>query len=266
MIHGQMKWVEKDSFLRITVLSPLMVSKMAVRVRQYTAQGKLIRIEQTFDVTSSSTKQSFFLPLVEGWIESISVGDSNFIVLPGRVFVQIAIQADKDKNNLPHTILAADYFISLSGLQWPGTPIRSPREGRGFLTATSIGNPAAGANFSWIQDTATVRRIYGAGFRLVTNATVGSRRAVLEIEISGILAFSLVAVATQAENSTVDYSFSSVGTDRSYVGVQSTFSSAFPPDLYLKPDDIIRSRIDGMQAGDQISNIVGVYEEWVEER
>lgn len=263
MIHGQMKWVEKESFLRITVLSPLMISRMAVRVRQYTSQGRLIRIEETFDVISSSTKQSFFLPLVEGWIESISAGDSNFIVSRGRVFVQLAIQTDNDKINLPHTILAADYFASSVGLQWPGTPIRQYRDGAGYLTSTNIGNPAAGNNFSYTISTPTVNRISAIGFQLVTDVTVATRTAGLEIVIGGISAIFPLPGSTQASNVTNGYSYSAIGNDRFSAGV---ISACLPSDLYLKKDDILRSKIINIQAGDQLSNIVVAFEEWVEER
>jgi len=265
MIHGQMKWVERDSFLRLTVLSPLMLSRMAVRVRQYTAQGKLVRLEQTFDVTSSSTKQVFFIQLREGWIESVSVGDSNFIVTRGRVFVQLAIQADNDKNSLPHTILAADYFVSSVGLQWPGTPIRHYRDGAGFLQSTNIGNPAAGANFSMTIISEVVWRIYGVAFRLTTDANVGNRRAILEVVIGGILAFIMVPNGDLAANQTFDYSFGDYGTHQ-FHSTSATLMIPFPSDLYLREGDILRSRVVGIQPGDQLSNIVVPYEEWVEER
>lgn len=264
MNHGQMKWVEKDSFLRLTVLSPLMLSRMAVRVRQYTSQGRLIRIQETFDVTSSSTRQSFFVPLVEGWIESISIGDSNFVVQPGRVFVQIAIQADEDSQALPHTILAADYFISSVGLQWPGTPIRGYREGPGFLTSANIGSPAAGNNFTFTMLAGTVKRIMSVTFRLVADANVANRRPILEVVTGGILSHSFPAFTTQAAGTTFDTSFMPIGSyfTSAVSGVMITFLSQ---DLYLKGGDILRSRVDAMQVGDQLSNIVMHYEEWAEE-
>lgn len=259
------KWVERGSFLRLSVFAPLMISRMTVRVNQYTDKGRLMRIKETFDVLPSSSKQSFFVPLVEGWIESVSIGDAEYVVQRGRVFVQISIQSDDDDSvgSLPHTILAADYFVSSVGMQWPGTPIRQFREGPGFLGSANIGNPAAGANFTNTIDAGVVRRIMAVAFRLVTDATVATRTPGLEVVVGGIVAVSPLPGATQAASQTKDFSFSDVGQ-----GLVSTpvLSNCFPSDLYLKGGDVLRSQVVGIQAGDQLSNIVMVYEEWVEER
>lgn len=262
---GQMKWVDKDSFLRITVLSPKMVARLAVRIRQYTAQGRLVKIEQTCAVSGLPTRESFFIPLNEGWIESISVGDSSFIVSRGRVFVQFAIQQDKDAQALPHTILAADYFDSSVGLQWPGTPIRHHRDGPGYLSSANISNPGAGANFSWTIDTLNVLRIISITFKFTTDVTVANRRVMIAIYVGGILAIPSVCGSLQTASLAVDYPFADYGMQTTAVNSAMTLSP-LPPNVFLKKNDSIVSNIALIQAGDQISDINVVYEEWVEER
>lgn len=263
MSHGQMKWVEKGSFLRLTVLSNLYF-KVGVRIRQYTLSGRLKEIVEAFSVDAAGDSSTFFVPLNEGWIESVSLVSSGVVVVRGQVFVQLSLQGDKDSFNSPHTVLAADYFVSSVGLQWPGTPIRHYRDGAGFLTQLVIGGITAGANFSSTVPASVVRRIMSVRFRLVTDATVANRRSNLEILVAGNLAFALPMNDVQPAGTTYDCFFMPVGTYFNVVlGIFQTF---FPQDLYLKEGDVIRSRIDLIQAGDQVSSVVIVYEEWVEER
>lgn len=264
MNHGQMKWVAKKSFLRVTALSNLFF-RMGVRIRQYTPAGRLIEISEAFSVDFAGDSSSFFIQLNEGWIESVSIVSSGTVVVRGQVFIQLSIQEDEEWINSPHTILAADYFVSSVGLQWPGTPIRHYRDGAGFLTKLAIGGITAGANFSSTVPASVVRRIMSVSFRLAADANVANRRPILEVVTGGSLAHSFPTFTTQAAGTTFDSFFMPIGSFFTSVvsGVMITFLSQ---DLYLKEGDVLQSRIDAMQVGDQLSNIVIHYEEWLEER
>jgi len=115
-------------------------------------------------------------------------------------------------------------------------------------------SPAAGANFTEAVPGHYAIRLVTVFFRLVTDANVARRTAMVEyLDPEGNRCLVAGAPVTQAATSTNDYAFQAfVG--QSDWAVASTVLVTLPP-LLLLPTFSWKITVDTIQAGDQLSRI-----------
>lgn len=131
-----------------------------------------------------------------------------------------------------------------------------------FMTITP-GNPAAGANMSFLVPVKAVIMPLCVAFTLAADANAGTRQLQLAFN-DGTSNFAVhPAPGTQIATQTFDYS-SSVGAESfDHQLSNSRLFMTLPADHLLRFGDSIVTIITGIKATDQISNIVIRYRQWI---
>lgn len=138
------------------------------------------------------------------------------------------------------------------------TPFPDPRftairgSAFGSQLVKSITQPAAGAQFSVTVPGGRAWLVRSVHFRLVTDATAGTRGARIEVETQGVVVLQMLAGAGQGASLTRDYTFARglASAERDTI-----INAPIVDPLLLLPADVISSAVVSMAAGDQISNV-----------
>jgi len=138
----------------------------------------------------------------------------------------------------------------------------------GLITVQTAGNPAAGSGgvILFTVPAGKIWKLLGLRVNLVTDANAGNRTVYFDIDPSGASQhyFEMVANFTQPASQTAVYSVVpggiSLGT---VIGTIQRGTIATGTNILMPAGTTITMNIDTVKAGDQISNISGVFEEFV---
>src|SRR5271157_90653 len=204
------------------------------------------------------------LPLIEGYLLSVAAYCSNATVR-GQTFARVWLQQrGVTATGLPAAMcLFADYPTAYAPVGWPGGRVSYPTEGPGAIVEILVGNPAAGADWTYSFNGQTRARIQSVGARLVTSATAGNRMARIQIVSSGgTIVWS--APPQQVLAASLTAQFSAAPAQVTSVVDTLTLVSPLPSPAILAPNETLRVSTLNIQAGDQWSNIVIVAEQWLD--
>ena len=137
----------------------------------------------------------------------------------------------------------------------------APKEAVPYHKVLPLANPAAGANFVITGPGQGGWRLISVRFTLATDANVAGREPALIFDDGTTAAFQTVVRGGQAATTTQDYGTVPAAFDG---GGADPFRGLPWPEkgVWLEPGWRVRSAILNIQAGDQISNIGFVVEEF----
>jgi len=138
-------------------------------------------------------------------------------------------------------------------------PIYFPDQSVGAITRLVGANPAAGANFTYTIPTAENWLINSVCFQLLTNATVATRRPQFTAGLGATFSLFTTETTGQTASQTLQWAFMlghlETATTDARVGKNL-------PYVLLTAGLTLYIQITAMQAGDQLSNIIIMYEKW----
>lgn len=138
-----------------------------------------------------------------------------------------------------------------------------PRE-RGVFRVTTVADPAVADSFEILSPAGVLLRIIGFRFTFVTDANAAFRSVFYEIIDLTRIMTRVMHSTTQAANTTRYYTvwsgFSGIP-DQS----QDEYMFPFPVNYFQERNFNIHVNVVNMQAGDQLSDIFYLAEEWIED-
>jgi len=135
--------------------------------------------------------------------------------------------------------------------------------GSGALKGIVHGAIAAGANGAFIVPTHARWHLIAARLVLDCDATVSTRRCILNCYASNLVYFRPSSLITQVASQTMTYWFSINPVDRALAEF-SEAPVALADHIILRDTASIRSDISNLQAGDQIMDFRILVHEWIE--
>jgi hypothetical protein len=159
--------------------------------------------------------------------------------------------------------LFADYTTLTEPIGWPGGRVLNLADGPGAMALFTVGNPAAGADWSFTLTANQKMRIQSFNAQLVTSATVANRIVRTLVNPAGNInpvwqapPSQVIPASTTAQVSAASGQFTAT-TDTTTVNV------ALPSPLLMGPTDVVQVKTLNLQVGDQWSNIAIHAEAWI---
>jgi len=257
------QYVTRDSVLLCTFYSVQnAASTFAMAAKILLPDGRTTVMQWQFtNPGAGQTTQQF--ELVEGFLLSITVYATAFSgQLRGGLFLKVGLKNADPSGTTQYNLLLHDYVSDQTILTWPNGLLRAPTDGTGYLQTVAVSNPAAGADFSYTFPANARVWLHSAVALLTTNATVDTRTPIFSLQnSSGTTIWSIGPSAGQAASLAYYYNMSECLTISADVNGNKTIP--LPTEAFLTPASKILSTTGLLQGTDQWSNIVLVYELWV---
>lgn len=197
----------------------------------------------------------FRRPLTEGTLVFATLYFDNAGLQHRVLFGRVTLHRGQEVDTVQGYPLMGGMLGELSFLRWPGPLQTQPyQQWWGPWTQLPV-NPAAGTDlsvnvgsaFDWL-----VRRVLAVRFQFVTSAVIATRQPVLELTQGAAVPIARYVAPTQTASLTRVYTFAGTVSESTadVVRVNVAFDG-----LDLPIQGLVATRIVGLQAGDQISNV-----------
>lgn len=195
--------------------------------------------------------------MAEGFLLSVDVRSNQAGVFRGQVFINVVLLRNFGSGNTLQITLARGYCTLFSPVVWPQIPTDFPTLKPGAILQVTIGNPAAGADFTQAINGNARWRVQTLRAAFVTSAAAANRSAILQFSTAGNVFFSAPVVPVQAASLTWSYNWGSGVTTLTATAGATTPNAvtSLPDDFWLPPGSTIASVTQNIQAGDQWSAI-----------
>jgi hypothetical protein len=171
-----------DDNIRITSYNSLASVRLEVRSRILGCEGNIIASGDVQVPNSDRTaKQSIFIT-PEGWLLGLEIFASAASPFRGQTYVVVEIVRGLGSSATVLQTLAMGYLTAKEPLAYPGSPLQSSIEGRGWMRSFTGTNPAAGAESTETVPTGARWRLVGHFITLTTSATAATREFGLIID------------------------------------------------------------------------------------
>ncbi len=204
------------------------------------------------------------IPIGSGWLLNVVVNTSTPQTPFGLLYGFIRICRGLGSSALAHTTLAAGYFSDRSDLYWPGGAVGDVLAGAGRTEAFGVGNPAAGADWTYTVFTHQRVKVIAVSALLTTAAAVANRAPRLIIDDGAVTLFEAPAAVAIPASQVVQHSWGAGAGGPVTADNAAAISSPIPNDLFLTGGMRVRTSTGLLQAADQWSNIRLLLQEWVE--
>jgi hypothetical protein len=261
LINYAVKNVQPPSALYVTVNDRIVAQaasfgiqpQQQIEIRYLLPDGSIQIQEEFITPGNNRTLASKSYPLTEGFLLSVSVAPSAGIQGRALCFVTIGLQRGSGSFAPDVYMLATGYTSVTAPLIWPGGRYEFSQQPPGWIQKDTVGNPAAGTDWTFTVPANDRVRTMMVLAILVTSATVATRQAKLVID-DGVSNLAIIpAAAAQLASLTQIYTFSPGAPNVGVLGtaLQTGMMQGFTAIGGYR----IRSSTDNIQAGDQWSAI-----------
>lgn len=261
--HTAMYVTPADQLL-LNVTPETFGGSMLLNYRLMLPDGTIQTAQETLQIVGNGNEQTKFIPLVEGWLLSVTVYFNSAQVPTGTTYVQVFLVRSGTAQVVWPTLLIGEYINSFYHLAWPGSPVIQPVNGRGWPNTKVAAAVGAGANITLQLDIHHRFVIDYVQVTLATAAAVANRLVQLNL-FDGVRTFAVIpSNATQTASTTFQYFFAK---GMQYIIYNTTEVFApFPLDMESPSDAplLITAAAFGLQAADQFSNMFVRTRQWQE--
>lgn len=201
--------------------------------------------------------------MAEGFLLSVDVRSNQAQVPRGAVFINLVLLRNVGGGNTLQLALSRGYCTLFSPVTWPALPPDFPTLKPGAIFVQTVGNPAAGVDWSIAINGNARWRVAAVRATLTTAVAVANRSAILQFVQAGNVAYNAAAAPVQAASLTWVYNWGA-GVTTLLATVGSTtpnVETSTPVDLWLAPGMTIQTVTQNIQAADQWSGITLLVEE-----
>ena len=258
------EYLTQDSYLQVNIFPTTPTSVITIAAKILLTDGKITVLAFNYTNFTAYTKNQFLQQLAEGFLLSLTVTASlGYTLQRGDTFVQVGVQFGPSPGTPMYRVLASGYVTTTVAIAWPEGNLQDSLTGPGLITTVSLGNPAAGSDFTLSFNVGTRNWVHALSATLTTSATVANRMPVfLFKDISGNLLWSLGGNTAQTASKTVEYNLG----ESAALGVDSAGNAVvtMPTEAVGVANWSIASSTAGLQAGDQWSSIRCLIEQWIQ--
>lgn len=235
---------------------------VTVQGRMFLPRGDVVWISETFEIDSSAQKQTFRMPIGDGFLSNLVVFMGAASNVYGQTFIRLQVILGIEPNRHVLGTLLQGFVYGDVALGWPGSPIVNSLEGPGYTRVIAGTIPGAGAE---IFESVAFRRqweLLAITFTLTTTAVAGARRPRLRI-VSGTLMNESPAVATTAAGGFTVYSWQPNMPGYAPPLVALRAQSVLPWPNRLPEGASIQTQTDAIDVGDQYGQPLYYVQEWL---
>lgn len=258
--HGL--YLTGEDNLRLTTFGSLAGAVVAIEGRMVLLDGRVVAFAERHVPNSDRTAAASLHGLGDGYLTNVQLRLSTGSGGLGRVFGVLEIVRGLSGGVQPLATLVQGYITTNARRAWPGSPIESSVNDRGWLRAFQGTDPAANVEISETVPANTRWALWSFFAALVTDANVANRTVTLIIDDGANVVWQQDASAAQAAGLTRQYEAFNFGAAADLVG--STFRLPAPFPIVLPAGFRIRTSTANRQAGDNWGAPLLVIEEWFE--
>lgn len=256
------QYVGLDDRLLVQAISRAPNQTLTITGRILLVQGKLQPFQFTVPLGDALTLVAVPQQMAQGFIVGLEVRTSETIPCEWWTYVKIGLTRGGGNPLLAYQPLLSGYVGNAFAFGYPRDRAQRPTDGPGQLAATSIDDPAAGADWSYSAPAWTRQQPLAINATLTTSATMGNRQVQIIISQKGRVVWELSASDVQAESLTTPYNFGPVPI---YGGSSALgFTIPLPAGLVIDHFTTIAVSTSGIDAADQWSDITVDALEWAD--
>lgn len=257
-------YIQRDDVLALSAATSLTNEIITVNARLLDTAGRIQKIQAQIRPLNTRAVLSLVVPLAEGYLLSLSA-TATVALTRGQTFLRAFINTSALGAGQPGQMLFADYVTNIISSGYPNGRITSPVEGPGFVHAVTTA-AGAGFDFTLVAQQNSRLKLRSLSALLTASATVANRQVrLVEVGTEGNVFLGEATaniVASQAA--------------RVYFVPGVTYAPIIATDIVVPlPVDLIigsvsgvaqtfQSITQGIQAGDQWSQITALVEEWLD--
>jgi len=254
------KYLTLDDQIMVTVVTSSTTS-LFLSTRILKPDGQIsIQIEQ-INPAAGRAFELFRFPVPEGFLLTADVAPATIgAPIRGQTWIRISIARKVTPSQFVQIAIASGYLTLGGSLSYPSTLPEYTSRGPGASIEQTVGNPAAGADWSIAVPASAVWVLLTARASFVTSAAVANRIPRLQFFDGATLIMDVPTTAVITASQTCSLSWGAGGTSHNPTGT--LFSIGFPPAVRLNSTFTIRSTTTAIDAADQWSNIRLYVQEW----
>lgn len=259
--NANLKPVTVGDTLRITSFCSVASVALEITARVLTLQGKIKLLSHQHAPNSDRTALNSFVTLIDGHLLSLTVTVNSGTILRGQCFVRVAIQRGKLASAAIHDLLISDYVQTSLATGWPGGTVRLPTQGPGHINARTITAPGASNQFTHTVPSGARERFLALRFILNTDANAANRLVAVNFTDGTNTILQMASTNSVAANDSDNFNF------LPGYPVQETFTESMVPGVFrhiMLAAWTMSSAIQNLQAGDTITTITLVTEDWID--
>jgi len=254
-------YVTADDGFSLRIASSLVGARFRLLARLLVPATGIHYWQQEAVTTVFRQIEQFEFQGLEGFLIGLNVEIVNAIDLRDWFFASVQLTRGIGPPVTDFHALAHGYVTPANPLLWPGGFYKDPVDGRGTPRLVTVPAPGAGNNYLQNVPTGARWRIQAGQFTFTTSATVATRRVVLQLGDSlAVLYVEIPSPETQAASLTRTFSLAPWGFDAA--NRSNRVILALPDSILLAEGDELRSNVVSIQAGDVLSDMNLLVEEW----
>jgi hypothetical protein len=258
-------YIERDDSLLMVAATSQVNEVVTYNLRVLTPDGRINDMQFQQRPTNSRAPVTLVQVLAEGYLLSMSV-NAAIATSRGQTFARAMITRSGTGVSGAAQSLFADYVTTFSTPGYPNGRIVSPTEGQGLVYGVTVGNPAAGVDWSVNVPLNTRWRVRSWVARLTCSAAAANRQPQAQVIQGGNSVWLGQPIANIVASAIVNIA---AGGLTPIVSVNANgYMLPLPPDLLLTGNATFAQSLGtattGIQAGDQWSAIQLLVEEWLD--
>lgn len=257
---GSALYMHLEDRIYIKVWSDLDTGILRLHGRILLPDGTIMPLKYDVPALGNNAASINLIDVAEGWLLSLSIGDSGTGQDRAHWFVQVGLSRGPASSLEVLSTLISGYLSGTRQLSWPFPWLQDSTDGQGQLKTIQLGNPAAGAEFLYTVAPIIRERLIGICFTLTTAVAVATRGVRIVVDDGTNKIFQAPANGTQAASLVQIYNGGAFPTNPAAIGGE--FFVPFPPDLRILGGGRVRSLTNNIQAADQYSLINLYVEDW----
>lgn len=252
-----------EESIRVTSFGSVAANALTLRTRFLTIDGDVVPSSDRHVPNADRTSATSETPLGRGWLLGCEIFASTGTPRIGQTFVLVEVIRGSGTSATVLQTLVQGYVTDTQRLGYPGAPPRWSTDGVGVMRSITGTDPIAGAEVSETVPTNARWRLRGFTVQLASDATVATRRVILQIDDGATLCWAAQAMDAQVASLTRQYSFPVAG---AYVVAQtSTIGIPGPEGFQLQGGFRIRTATQNLQVTDNYGAPQLLVEEWIED-
>lgn len=258
-------FIEKDDFLLLSYFCTDANYSIDVIGRLLTPDGEIRPFCHSFLTVAADDWTNLIFTLDTGFLLSVSIVARTTICSRGSFFASLFIARSRVTPYLLGYHLCQGYASYCDSLGWPPGYYESHLSPPGRLTQNDIQDPAAGANLSYTRTARTLWLIKTIFFIFSTDATVADRQVILLIDDGTNNRFVSEPGPAQAASLARGYFFiQGWPYKETAFDSQGNIRLPLPNTLWLRRNDRIRTSILNIKAADDIGQVRGLNEVFID--
>lgn len=198
----------------------------------------------------------------EGFLLSATISAQAALTAGQYIYAWLALNRVANAVANDFDTLWAGYLLGTTALGFPESVPQRPTDGPGTLVYPTPGNPAAGADITFVLGSNTRMRILAFGATLTTSVTVANRTPVLRLDNGPVNVAFAPSPAAQAASLAIQYGWGPLGYAPALVSTFQGIGGPFPVDL--GPNGHVATVTANIQTTDQWSAVGLLALQWAD--